>query len=126
MLDWLNGIACLVLMGLMAPIAKTFNHHRYWGQRIAFTAIVILLGLQVAAPIFEYWFLPEANYLQTLFNLIAIGVVLTAKKEIMQAVRSSVGTPLGPESWIRRASDKSPRDMDNRHLAGIRGRGIGQ
>lgn len=117
MLDLINSLACLVLLVLMAPVAKTMHHSHYWGQRIAFTIFVVVLGLQVAGPIYDW--LPEANYLQTLFNLIAVAVVISARTEIMKFVRLTIGTAVVAGHPTRRATDIE----DSGQLAGVRGRG---
>jgi hypothetical protein len=117
MLDLLNAAACLVLLVLMAPIAKAMHHSHYWGQRTAFTIFVVVLGLQVAGPIYDW--LPEANYLQTIFNLIGVAVVISARQQIMKIVRLTVGAPIVEGHPLRRASDIE----DGSQLARVRGRG---
>ncbi len=124
MLDWINALACLVLLVLMAPIAKTFNHSRYWAQRIAFAVFVVVLVLEVAAALYDGW-LPKANYLQTLFNLISVAIAIKARHQIMNVVRRSVGTEVASTGYpLTRAADRA-KDIPESQLANVRGRGTG-
>ena len=119
MLDYTNAFACLALLVLLAPVAKSFYHSHYFGQRIAFAVVVIVLGLQIAAPLFDFDGLPEANFLQVVFNLVMLIVVLASRREIMKLVRESVVAPIAEGHPLRRATDIE----DASQLAGVRGRG---
>lgn len=121
MLDLVNAFACSVMMLLLYPIAIVMHHAGYWPHRLALIAIGLIMALQTVAPAYGD-FLPDANVLQVVFNLVLAVVVVLSRREIMVIVRLTVGMPPeDPDSTshpMRRVSD-IPAEM----LSRVSGRG---
>lgn len=117
MLEFMNAAACAVLLFLTFPVAVAMHHSGYWPQRLAFVAVVVLLGLQVVAPVYSW--LPEPNWMQAVFNLILLSVVICARSQIMALVRITVGEAASKSTHsLRRAEDLSMAQYSRVHGKG--------
>lgn len=112
MLDLVNALTCGMLMLLLYPVAIVMNHAGHWPQRLALIFASVVMGLQAVAPVFEW--LPSANSLQVVFNVVMAFGILVSRREIMMLVRLTVGAPPDERSAChpkRRMSDLSEEMM---------------
>jgi len=106
MLDVMNAIACAIMLMLTLPIAVVMSHRGFWLERIVFSCIVLELAVETVGPFSD--FVPPANWLQTISNLVVLCIALLWRREAMMIVRWRVG-PVEEEQNhpTRRASDLS-------------------
>ncbi len=115
MLELVNALTCGMLMLLLYPVAVVMNNAGHWPQRLALIFAAIVMGLQAVAPAFSSW-LPSANPLQVVFNVVMAFGALVSRREIMMLVRLTVGAPPDAAAAChphRRASDLSEKMMSH-------------
>ncbi len=117
MLETLNTIACAALLVLTFPVAVAMNNSGHWPQRVTLGMVVVMLGLQVVSPFYEW--LPPPNAIQAIFNVLLSLVVFSARAEIMALVRVTVGKPPEVTHQLRRAQDISEAQLSRAHGKGI-------
>lgn len=119
MLDWINALACFVLMLLTAPIAVVMRNDGNWPHRLTLAFVLVLFGLQAVQPISSEW-ISEPTRIQMLFNVVLLCVVISARSELMALVRLTVGKPPeAAQNKHRRVSDITAAQMAQVHGKGI-------
>jgi len=119
-LDYMNAMACAVLLVLVWPVANAMHNRGFWLQRIGLWLIAFSLGLQVCAPFFD--FIPDATPLGSVFMTILAVVAVRHRHQVMAVVRLAVGEiAADSEHPMRRVED-----LQTSQLMAVRGRGAQQ
>jgi hypothetical protein len=90
MLDYLNALACGLLLLLTIPIAKSMPSHSYALPRTGFVVFVTLQALQFVAPWVD--FVGPPTVLQTGLSCLLLGVAYFGRRRIMSAYLESLAS----------------------------------
>lgn len=121
LLDYLNAIACTVLLVYCFPVAVMMQATHRWGMWLMFVVAVFCLAVQAVDP-FSVW-IPSVGWPAVVLNLImAVGLTIW-RKEAWLFMRCRLGPPEAPVHPLRRATDAHPlrrvSDMPVRGLSHV-------
>lgn len=102
MLEWLNAVACVILLALLWPVA--FIVHS-WRATILMIPVTVAVGLQAVNPLSRW--LGEVVWTQTCVNVALAVVVLIFRRELWAMVRYKVGHR--SDSHLHRRADDVKR-----------------
>lgn len=103
MFDLLNALVCAAMLIFSFPVAAAMSHRGVWIFRLVFIVGVVMIGAQMASPIFD--FLPKASWLQAGFNLMILIAGLLSREEAMTLVRVKAGPQPAQDSFIAKAQE---------------------
>lgn len=122
MLEYLNTVACAVLLLYCIPVANAVSVRHRPATAGVFMLVVICFALQIAYPFTEL--VPPIPWPATMLNVIA-AIGLTAwRKDAWALVRAHLDVPDAQVHPLRRASDFGIRELTQIEAMQIRGRGI--
>jgi hypothetical protein len=96
MLDLLNCIACLVLMGFSLPVAMVMGNRGMWAARLSMMAVVLGLFLQLTNP-WVSW-VPAVSWTGVYLNTAAAVMAIIWRRRGWLFVRSYL-TPVEEEDF---------------------------
>jgi hypothetical protein len=106
LLEYLNSLACLILLGFALVAAILMNHRGHWGSKGLMFFGVVATGLNCISPWIE-----QPVQLQTsavLMNVTFALLSLVWRREIMQFIRVRLAPPpsaCAPVHQLRRQED---------------------
>lgn len=119
--DWMNALACAILLVMIWPVARAMHNRGFWAQRLGLWALAVSLGLQVCSPFFDDGFIPDATPLGAVFMAILAIVAIRHRYQVMAVVRLAVGEAAADsEHPLRRAEDLSESGLMAAHGRGVK------
>lgn len=102
-IDYINALACAVLLVYAWPVSLAMRHRGMWANRCIMWAACVALALQAISP--EWASVPRAEWPQALANIVLVIWVTIWRRELMAFVRCKFGDVPQRKNFGRRRED---------------------
>ncbi len=121
MLEYLNTVACSVLLVYCVPISNVISIRRRPSTALLFLLVVACFGLQVAYPFTGL--IPPISWPAVVLNMITALGVTAWRKDAWAFLRAHLGVQPVQIHPLRRLSDFQPRELTQAEAMQVQGRG---
>lgn len=122
MLDYVNAVACLVLLGYCLPVAGAISIRQNCGASVLLILVAAAVSIQAVGSLTSS--LPAAGWGSTLLNSAAAVSISVWRKEIWSFLRARFGAhEISSVHPLRRVSDHGPRTLSQGEALRVLGRG---